>query len=677
MPIKGNVPCVEMTEMSIDKPRFRQLLPTTQPALPSISSRELQKRKRVSTQTACNECRRKKSRCDGQHPSCASCRQRSIRCVYTDKRAQDLSAAAGANEVLEVLRSAPESEAVNILRMLRVKNNLSIISILRGLSKDDSSPESMESMEIMKREKDEYEDEDEKEKEEEDCFGQLLSWSTCTRSSDHRLPAKRPKLSTTSSLPPLPLDAYNSCAHMDTWTQTGWTKAHIRHLFDALVTWDYLPFCLLCKELFLQDFYSGSDQFCSSALVHAMLALATRLINESGDDNGILPSGWLHSKFFFQKAESLLSGKAPFSSLPDNQALGILSLYQIRCGREVQAKHLAETFVASITQLCQHEQPEIRQEESDAYDRVRATTYCGAVSLARILCLTTGQKFIGSEGTTQQDTLFLYLLPHCSGVNSQEDEGLRPHLAVNVFPPLLWNLQHLTSRVFQLTDWVHSLLVAAEADIQEALNDVGEVYHRCLNWYKSFFAFLGAESSRTPFIQFIHMYYHFCLLCAFRPFIGFTVEGSTIQPHEICMQAAQSILALAQSYDDLFTVRRVSGFIPYFVCTSGLFSLALEDGRSHPDSSHLGLENASSTILKTKPQGHKTAAGYTGSELSPAFVEISAATHAHLLLKKMGSTHPAAKKADKLVREEAECIQGVEATREEYYRLVKYGVDMI
>jgi hypothetical protein len=66
------------------------------------------------------------------------------------------------------------------------------------------------------------------------CFVQLLSWKLCcSRLTDHSL-AETPEQSITLFLPTLPLDAYISQLQLDTWTRTGWTKAHIRHLFDAL-----------------------------------------------------------------------------------------------------------------------------------------------------------------------------------------------------------------------------------------------------------------------------------------------------------------------------------------------------------------------------------------------------------------------------------------------------------
>lgn len=148
------------------------------------------------------------------------------------------------------------------------------------------------------------------------------------------------------------------------------------------------------------------------------------------------------------------------------------------------------------------------------------------------------------------------------------------------------------------------------------------------------------------------MYYHFCLLCAFRPFIGVTLEGSNISPKEICIQAAQSILALAQSYDDLFTLRRVSGFIPYFVCASGLLSLAMKESGSHLDAVHLRLGDNSPYMLKADIKGKVPGAETEESSTIPSHIKMSTLAHARLLLAKMGSTHPAAMMAERMFRKQ-------------------------
>lgn len=191
-----------------------------------------------------------------------------------------------------------------------------------------------------------------------------------------------PVLPTPISLSPLPSPGNSSQLRIDAWTRTGWTVAYIRNLFDSLLTWDYLPFCLMCKDPYLRDYYSGSSRYCSSALVNALLALAMRMVNENQGEAGIAAmSVWSESKAFFDEAEAILHGSWPCSGLPDIQALGILALYQVSCGREPEARELSEAFAGAITDLCLREPLVGKQEEQ--YARVRATTYCGAISLVR------------------------------------------------------------------------------------------------------------------------------------------------------------------------------------------------------------------------------------------------------------------------------------------------------
>ena len=167
-------------------------------------------------------------------------------------------------------------------------------------------------------------------------FGRLISWKLPHPSVKGS--AYQESLdSVTLSLPPLPIDAYTSQSQPDTWTPTGWTKAHIRHLLDALFTWEALPVSPLYHDEFFQDFYSDSSRFCSSALVYSMLAAASRLINENHDDSRLLSTGWLGSKVFSDEAEIVLQRSRQAESLPEVQALGFLSLYHVRYGREGEA----------------------------------------------------------------------------------------------------------------------------------------------------------------------------------------------------------------------------------------------------------------------------------------------------------------------------------------------------
>ncbi|EFY87706.1 putative nitrate assimilation regulatory protein nirA [Metarhizium acridum CQMa 102] len=432
------------------------------------------------------------------------------------------------------------------------------------------------------------------------CFQQLRSWKHCRpTSSNNGLPLETDQ-STILTLPPRPLEAYVSHWHQDRWTQIGWTKAHIHHLIDAIFSWDYLPFSLLSHDLFLQSFYSDSNQFCSSALVCAILALACRMVNEDKDDLEVLPSGWIGSKTFFDQANAKLH-KHRSKGLPDIQAIGILALYHLRCGEEVKAQEHAENFIASIKEF--HDPDSSARNKGEQYERVLDITYCGAVSLSRIAALTPGGRNLQMLG-----------------------------------------MQFISGKIFELTEWVYNFIALARSNTRNGSRSVRAFYEKCLDWYKELFAYAESDCGRTPFVLFAHIYYHHCLLCAFRPLIGRDMGSTDIRPFMICKETAQSVLALTQSYDDLFTLRRVSELMPYFVCTAGMLGLGLEtEGRSM-SSVHLRLQHTAQEYERLPVQQSPSTDDGNVRIASP-YITMSATDHARLLLTKMGSAHPAANAA--------------------------------
>lgn len=152
------------------------------------------------------------------------------------------------------------------------------------------------------------------------CFKQLCSWKLCRPYLSDNISLDGEDQSTILTPPPRPLDAYNSLSEEDAWTKIGWTNAHIRHLIDVVHSWDSLSFSLLSYDHFLQSFFSNSSRFCSSTLMCAILALASRVVNEDHDDLKILPSGWVGSQTFCEKAEAKLQ-RGSSKRLPDYRQL--------------------------------------------------------------------------------------------------------------------------------------------------------------------------------------------------------------------------------------------------------------------------------------------------------------------------------------------------------------------
>ncbi|KAF5638665.1 nitrogen assimilation transcription factor nit-4 [Fusarium sp. NRRL 52700] len=138
--------------------RYRQLLPippnensppNSQPSgsssTPWSSSNEPLKRQRIGTQLACNSCRKKKKiRCDGRKPMCEACRRRGEKepCTYAETRSpgQTSKETEQILELFDILKTAPEAQAIDILRVARSHADLNtVVSIIQPRITKNSS----------------------------------------------------------------------------------------------------------------------------------------------------------------------------------------------------------------------------------------------------------------------------------------------------------------------------------------------------------------------------------------------------------------------------------------------------------------------------------------------------------------------------------------------------------
>jgi hypothetical protein len=71
------------------------------------------------------------------------------------------------------------------------------------------------------------------------------------------------------------------------------------------------------------------------------------------------------------------------------------------------------------------------------------------------------------------------------------------------------------------------------------------------------------------------MYYQFIIMQLFRPLVGLRIIESQVSPRDICLEAARAIQNLLTSYSQLYTLKRVPSFMPYFVLTSSITQLTI------------------------------------------------------------------------------------------------------
>ncbi|KXJ84837.1 hypothetical protein Micbo1qcDRAFT_70142 [Microdochium bolleyi] len=73
---------------------------------------------------ACDRCRSHKSRCDRSRPKCSHCAKRQVHCFYSaDIKKQSFEVLKRQGELLHMMRTAPEGEALDILFRLRASGD--------------------------------------------------------------------------------------------------------------------------------------------------------------------------------------------------------------------------------------------------------------------------------------------------------------------------------------------------------------------------------------------------------------------------------------------------------------------------------------------------------------------------------------------------------------------------
>jgi hypothetical protein len=69
------------------------------------------------------------------------------------------------------------------------------------------------------------------------------------------------------------------------------------------------------------------------------------------------------------------------------------------------------------------------------------------------------------------------------------------------------------------------------------------------------------------------MYYHFAVIMLFRPFIKLRFLGSAVSPLDTCVEAANSISSLVQTYRKTYGFRQTPAFVPYMLLASTITHL--------------------------------------------------------------------------------------------------------
>ncbi|KAI0174869.1 hypothetical protein BJ166DRAFT_575040 [Pestalotiopsis sp. NC0098] len=251
----------------------------------------------AKTLTACNECRQKKTKCDGERPTCSRCRRARATCVYAPdsvvaqhhikrqnkelQKIKDLQ-----TTLIDILRSRKQHDANVVLQRLRAGE--SVESLVNFIQHGDlllkvhlpTATQTRYTFPILSPTALPPCLEDDN-----NPYLQSLLYSKTF--ADFRRLRNIPSMNTVWRPMPHHDKKYEWPFHaaelvedaIDTGRHAHWTSVTdsddlVRALLKSYMYYDYAYLPLFHKDSFLQDLFAGRRAYCSSLLVNAILACA-------------------------------------------------------------------------------------------------------------------------------------------------------------------------------------------------------------------------------------------------------------------------------------------------------------------------------------------------------------------------------------------------------------------
>lgn len=178
----------------------------------------------------------------------------------------------------------------------------------------------------------------------------------------------------------LPLD-HETTSKIKSWTTVTSDQALVEHLLALYFCWEYPIFATVSQEHFMQDFRYGHPRYCSSLLVNALLALASRFSNRPNIQQNNSGHAGGAGDAFFAEAMNILNAQHDRHVLTTVQAFGVLSIREASCGRINESVFLSGQSMRLAVEMGLH------VDTDDEDQAVREATFWGAFSLNEYVSL--------------------------------------------------------------------------------------------------------------------------------------------------------------------------------------------------------------------------------------------------------------------------------------------------
>ncbi|EED23248.1 C6 transcription factor (NirA), putative [Talaromyces stipitatus ATCC 10500] len=564
--------------------------------------------KRRCVSSACIACRRRKSKCDGNLPSCAACSSvYHTPCIYdpnSDHRRKgvykkDIDNLRTRNTTLQTLIHAilnyDEDSAFELVRQIRLCDSLedvadAIMNREQGISTPPVSAQ---------REQPVVEDHTATDQFESELAGKM---------SELVLDGSVKFIGGTSNLlflpPDLQLDEESSSRNdlvntkqgsrfsVAQWTRVTDDEALVKHLMNMYFTWHYAYFTTLSKNLFYRDFRRGQPSaYCSSFLVNTMLALGCHFSSWPGAYEHPEDSATAGDHFFREAKRLLLEhDEHEKAKLCTVQALALMSVREAGCGREGKgwvysgmsfrmAYDLGLNF--GSTNLGSSK---LMEEDIDA----RRITFWGCYLFDKCWSNYLGRQPQLSLADATVPKFEVYPAEEAAPWVPYTDNGIgreRPQPARTRAVALqISKLCEISNDL--LAFFYHPMPTEKQPSRQAELSKLSDLHTRLEAWKKGLPAEMEPKDGQLPPVLLMHMFYQLLFIHLYRPFLKYTKSTSPlpqhVSPRRLCSQAAAAISKLLRIYKKSYGLRQICNIAVYIVhsaCTIHLLNLPDRNAR--------------------------------------------------------------------------------------------------
>ncbi|KAH6607055.1 nitrogen assimilation transcription factor nira, partial [Trichoderma cornu-damae] len=374
-----------------------------------------------------------------------------------------------------------------------------------------------------------------------------------------------------------PLNQPHVKAPPGTWTRITNNVDLVQHLLALYFCWEYPTFASLSKEHFLRDFRDGRHRYCSPILVNALLALGCRfsaqpMTRANPDDP------YSSGDHFFKESQRLFNDETDHHSLTTIQALGIMSIREASCGRDSESWYYAGQSIRLAVEMGLHR---IHGDDEEEELAVQSATFWGAFALDHAWSLATG--------SLPQCSRFPHLPPRPAIIGDIEASLWVPYTddGENRATAFGFDAKGLPTNVSEGAPLQRSSEQPSNVrSVYKCFCELSELVHQSLYVLHSPGRPLTARDLLDIYTQYLDWYdripevlrlgHNFTPAVLFaQPLIKLRIIGSKVSPQDVCSQAADAIQSLLTSYARLYTLRRTPSFVPYFVLTSAIMHLAI------------------------------------------------------------------------------------------------------